>query len=104
MPPPENRPLEMGQPMKIEYENYPGENFDHSKMLFDVVRYQIKIKLKHKCNIYLKCKFLSQVSLLNFYKEKKSLIDVNDLAGGKFEKLKVRYYFYCCNVDFKSVG
>jgi hypothetical protein len=37
MPPPENRPLEMGRPMHIEYEPFTPPNFDPQKLLLDMV-------------------------------------------------------------------
>ncbi|CAG7838458.1 unnamed protein product [Allacma fusca] len=64
MPPPENRPMEMGRPMHLDYDTISASNLDTKKML------------------------LSLESLLNYYKENKTLVDINDISSGKFEKLK----------------
>jgi len=37
MPPPENRPLEMGRPMHIDYDTYPSTDFDPRKLLLNMV-------------------------------------------------------------------
>jgi len=37
LPPPENRPMELGRPMHIDYETYISQEFDLKKMVLEMV-------------------------------------------------------------------
>jgi hypothetical protein len=64
MPPPENRPMEMGRPMQIIYETYLDRSFDANKLL-----------------VHMRV-------LLEFYKGKKELVEINEMMDGSLQKLK----------------
>ncbi|OXA65001.1 MPN domain-containing protein [Folsomia candida] len=80
MPPPENRPLDIGRPMNIEYDTYSPTNVNLKQLLEEMA------------------------SLIQFYKEKKDLVDINDLTSGRYEKLQESFSSIISetrmNVDF----
>ena len=52
MPPPENRPMEMGRPMNLEYDIVPPSNLDPKKLLVRLVSHPPDLMFTRMCKLF----------------------------------------------------